>query len=356
MAQPAEILHPITPEADEEAPSSGVERVAGRPARWEIGDVLLLTDLLLGACHADGAFDEVEEDALKVMLRRLLGVDSLPGVVLERIAAFDPLGFDAIATARALLSGGRTGRRDLLEAVCALCEVDDRYELSENEYATALVCALAMAEEDYDGLVCKNGITGRAETVKRAEDLVLGSIALAALSLPMLAIALGVKATSPGPALFRQRRYGAGGDEFSVFKFRTMTVREDGADVAQAKRGDARVTRFGAFLRRTSLDELPQLLNVLRGEMSLAGPRPHAVAHNEAYRKLIVRYMLRHQVKPGITGWAQVNGFRGETDTLEKMVKRVEHDLAYIERWSPWLDAKIFFLTVFGRKVRMNAY
>jgi putative colanic acid biosynthesis UDP-glucose lipid carrier transferase len=172
----------------------------------------------------------------------------------------------------------------------------------------------------------------------------------------MVLIALGVKLSSPGPALFAQRRYGAGGREFLMYKFRSMTTMDNGDNVAQAKRGDARVTRFGAFLRRTSLDELPQLLNVLKGDMSLVGPRPHATAHNEMYRRLIVRYMLRHQVLPGITGNAQVHGWRGETDTLEKMAKRVEYDLAYIENWSLWLDAKCLFLTVFGRKVRSNAY
>jgi len=135
-----------------------------------------------------------------------------------------------------------------------------------------------------------------------------------------------------------------------------MRVMENGPTVVQAQRNDPRITPVGAFLRRTSLDELPQFLNVLGGSMSLVGPRPHAIAHNELYRTKILEYMRRHKVKPGITGWAQVNGLRGETDTLEKMVARVEHDLHYIQRWSFWLDVKIIFLTVFGRKVRQNAY
>ena len=135
-----------------------------------------------------------------------------------------------------------------------------------------------------------------------------------------------------------------------------MYVQEPNAPVKQARRGDERVTPLGRFLRRTSLDELPQLINVLRGDMSLVGPRPHAVCHNEQYRLLIMEYMLRHKIKPGITGWAQVNGWRGETDTLRKMEYRVEHDLDYIRRWSPWLDLRILWLTVFGHKVRTNAW
>jgi putative colanic acid biosysnthesis UDP-glucose lipid carrier transferase len=171
-----------------------------------------------------------------------------------------------------------------------------------------------------------------------------------------LAIAAGVKATSPGPVFFKQRRYGRGGDEIHVYKFRTMRVVEDGPTVRQATVSDSRVTPFGAFLRRTSLDELPQFFNVLRGDMSVVGPRPHAVAHNEHYRTRILEYMLRHKVKPGITGWAQVNGWRGETDTLEKMIQRVAHDLEYIRRHSLWFDVKIVFLTLFGGRTRKNAY
>lgn len=191
--------------------------------------------------------------------------------------------------------------------------------------------------------------------VKRLEDVVLGLIALVALSPLMLAIAIGVKISSPGPVLFRQRRHGLSGREIYVLKFRTMTVCEDGAVVRQARRYDDRITPFGSFLRRTSLDELPQLFNVVGGSMSLVGPRPHAIVHNELYREKIHGYMLRHKVKPGITGWAQVNGWRGETDTIDKMERRVEHDLQYIHRWSIGLDIRILFLTVFGRRVRQNA-
>jgi putative colanic acid biosynthesis UDP-glucose lipid carrier transferase len=165
-----------------------------------------------------------------------------------------------------------------------------------------------------------------------------------------------VRLTSGGPVLFRQRRYGLNGRVASVLKFRTMTTTEDGARVAQATRGDPRVTPFGAFLRATSLDELPQLFNVLAGDMSLVGPRPHAIAHNEAYRGLIRGYMLRHKVKPGITGWAQVNGWRGETDTLDKMRHRVEHDLEYVRNWSLWLDLRILVSTVGVVLSRRNAF
>lgn len=192
--------------------------------------------------------------------------------------------------------------------------------------------------------------------LKRAEDIILGSIALIFAAPLMFGITIAVRKSSKGPVFFRQRRYGLSGREIHVFKFRTMTVCEDGATVQQARQNDARVTKLGVFLRRTSLDELPQLFNVVAGSMSLVGPRPHAVAHNEIYRNKIQGYMLRHKVKPGITGWAQVNGWRGETDTIEKMEKRVEHDLYYIQHWSIWLDLWILILTIFGRKTRQNAH
>jgi putative colanic acid biosynthesis UDP-glucose lipid carrier transferase len=192
--------------------------------------------------------------------------------------------------------------------------------------------------------------------LKRFEDVLLGGIIVTLIAIPMALIAIGVKLSSPGPVFFRQRRYGLNGREIRVLKFRTMTVCEDGPVVTQATKNDQRVTRFGAFLRQTSLDELPQFLQVLTGEMSIVGPRPHAVAHNELYRGKIHGYMLRHKVKPGITGWAQVNGWRGETATLEKMEKRVEHDLEYIHNWGLFWDFKIIFLTVFGSKKNENAY
>jgi putative colanic acid biosynthesis UDP-glucose lipid carrier transferase len=181
--------------------------------------------------------------------------------------------------------------------------------------------------------------------LKRLEDLALLFVILIPILPLILLIALGVKFSSPGPVLFKQRRYGLSGKVVEIWKFRTMSVLEDGVDVPQARRSDPRVTRFGSFLRRTSLDELPQFFNVFQGHMSVVGPRPHAVAHNEQYRKLVPGYMLRHKVKPGITGWAQVNGWRGETDTVEKMQRRVDCDLYYIRNWSIWLDIKIVVLT-----------
>jgi putative colanic acid biosynthesis UDP-glucose lipid carrier transferase len=195
--------------------------------------------------------------------------------------------------------------------------------------------------------VCETPFYGVNGIVKRVSDLVLATLILALISPLLLAVALGVKLSSPGPVLFRQRRYGLDGEEILVYKFRSMTVTEDGAVIRQATRNDARVTRFGAFIRRTSLDELPQFFNVLQGRMSIVGPRPHAIAHNETYRKLIRSYMVRHKVKPGITGWAQVNGLRGETDTVEKMKARVEYDLDYLRNWSLGLDLAIIWKTIF---------
>ncbi len=192
--------------------------------------------------------------------------------------------------------------------------------------------------------------------MKRVEDVVLSVLILLLIAIPMMVIALAVKVTSPGPVFFKQRRYGLNGAVVNVWKFRSMTVCEDGDNIPQAKKGDARVTKLGAFLRRTSLDELPQFINVLQNSMSIVGPRPHAVSHNEQYRRLIRGYMLRHKVKPGITGWAQVNGWRGETDSLDKMQKRVEFDLEYIQQWSLWFDLKIIFLTVLRGFVGKNAY
>jgi len=194
--------------------------------------------------------------------------------------------------------------------------------------------------------VCDTPFHGTDAVVKRSMDIILGGSAFL-LALPMIMlIAVSVKLTSQGPILFRQRRYGLNGEEITVYKFRSMTVCEDGPVVTQATAQDHRVTSVGRFLRKTSLDELPQLFNVLQGTMSLIGPRPHAVAHNEKYRRLINGYMIRHKVRPGITGLAQVNGLRGETDTVEKMADRVRYDLEYLRNWSPWLDLKILFMSL----------
>ncbi len=204
--------------------------------------------------------------------------------------------------------------------------------------------------------VFENPFYGVDGVLKRVCDVALACLGIALALLPMLLIGLLIKLTSHGPILFRQRRYGLDGREFYVWKFRTMIVCEDGPVVKQAQADDDRVTFIGGFLRRSSLDELPQLFNVLLGSMSLVGPRPHATAHNELYRGQIDGYMLRHKVKPGITGLAQVNGCRGETETLDKMERRVQFDHQYIREWSIWLDAKILWRTLFVVLARQNAY
>ena len=204
--------------------------------------------------------------------------------------------------------------------------------------------------------ICETPFTGFNSMIKRVSDIVLAVVIQLMLLPLMLAIGIAVKATSPGPVIFRQRRYGLYGEEIIVYKFRSMTVAEDGAKVIQATKNDQRVTKVGAFLRKTSLDELPQFINVLQGRMSIVGPRPHAVAHNEQYRKLIKGYMLRHKVKPGITGWAQVNGLRGETETLDKMEARIRYDLDYLRSWSLWLDLWIVMRTVKVVLKRENAH
>jgi putative colanic acid biosynthesis UDP-glucose lipid carrier transferase len=194
--------------------------------------------------------------------------------------------------------------------------------------------------------VCDTPFSGVNGIVKRGSDIVLSIIILILISPIMLAIAIGVKMTSPGPVLFVQRRYGLDGKDIYVYKFRSMSVCENGDQIKQATRNDNRITPLGAILRKTSLDELPQFFNVLQGRMSIVGPRPHAVAHNEMYRKLIKGYMVRHKVKPGITGWAQINGHRGETELLEKMEARIEFDLDYLRNWSLKLDLAIIAKTV----------
>ncbi len=194
--------------------------------------------------------------------------------------------------------------------------------------------------------LCETPFSGLNGVLKRLSDILFSVFILVLISPILLIIALAVKFTSPGPALFAQKRYGLDGDEIVVYKFRSMTVCDDGDEIKQATRNDARVTKLGAFLRKYSLDELPQFINVLQGRMSIVGPRPHAVAHNEMYRGMIKGYMMRHKVKPGITGWAQVNGCRGETDTVEKMQKRIEYDLDYLRNWSLGLDTIIILNTV----------
>ncbi len=205
--------------------------------------------------------------------------------------------------------------------------------------------------------VFERPLSGWSLAAKAIEDRVLAAIILVVIAPVLVLIAIAIKLDSPGPVFFRQRRYGFNNNEITVLKFRTMYHSPiDDPTVPQARPNDPRVTRVGAVLRRTSLDELPQLFNVLAGDMSLVGPRPHAVAHNKKYAEIIDDYLSRHRVKPGITGWAQVNGLRGETDTPEKMQMRVQHDLYYIEHWSLLFDFRILFLTLFVGFAHENAY
>lgn len=193
--------------------------------------------------------------------------------------------------------------------------------------------------------------------VKNFEDRVLGLVIFFFITPLLLLIAIGVKLSSPGPVIFKQYRHGMDGRRINVYKFRSMKIHQEAnGRVTQARRSDERITAFGRFLRRTSLDELPQFFNVIQGKMSIVGPRPHALAHNEHYKELVESYMKRHKVKPGITGWAQVNGLRGETDTLDKMRKRVEYDLFYIENWSLFFDMRIIGLTLWKGFLNKNAF
>ena len=204
--------------------------------------------------------------------------------------------------------------------------------------------------------LCETPFTGKKGLIKRLIDIVVSLLVLL-IGFPLFVLlATGVKLSSPGDVIYKQERYGLDGKRIVVYKFRTMYACELGDNVVQVRKGDERVTKFGRLLRRTSLDELPQFLNVLGGSMSLVGPRPHAVTHNELYRKAIKGYMVRHKVKPGITGWAQVNGFRGETETLDKMEGRVQFDLDYLRNWSLTLDILIFLRTVRVVFGQANAY
>lgn len=204
--------------------------------------------------------------------------------------------------------------------------------------------------------VCQAPLTKFDLFVKRAFDVFVAVGSLIVLSPLFFVISIAIKLDSPGPVFFRNTRHGFNNEKITVLKFRSMTTLENGDQFIQATRNDPRVTRIGRIIRRTNIDELPQLLNVLRGEMSLVGPRPHATAHNALYDKVITPFSRRHNVKPGITGWAQVNGFRGATDQLEKMQRRVEYDLYYIDNWSFLFDLKIILMTLFSRKAYLNAY
>jgi len=273
-------------------------------------------------------------------------------------------------TINQLISDCKSGRIDTVYITLAL-SAEERIKMITEKLADSTASVYLVPDlftfnllnsrwVDYQGItaisIYETPFAGIDSIIKRVEDIVLSLVILLLIAMPMLFIALGIKLTSKGPVLFKQKRYGIDGDKIKVWKFRSMTVTEDGGKVTQATKGDSRITPFGAFLRKTSLDELPQFFNALSGTMSIVGPRPHAVAHNEEYRMQIQGYMLRHKVKPGITGLAQVNGFRGETDTLDKMEGRVRYDLQYIQTWSLLLDLKIIFLTIFKGFNHKNAY
>ena len=229
---------------------------------------------------------------------------------------------------------------DLKDTTASIYFVPDMFFTDLIQGHTGAVCGMPVIS------VCETPFRGADGVLKRASDLVLSVLILALIMPLLLAVALAVRFTSPGPIIFKQRRYGLDGGEIVVYKFRSMTVTEDGNSIRQAAKGDSRITPLGAFMRRTSIDELPQFFNVLQGRMSIVGPRPHAVAHNELYRKLIKGYMVRHKVRPGITGWAQVNGYRGETVTLDKMQGRIDYDLDYLRNWSVRLDIHIILKTI----------
>ncbi len=283
-----------------------------------------------------GFFDDRESKRLpeQVAARMLGRLDDLPDYVRRNKVDAIYIALPALARPRLvqLLS-------DLQDTTASVYLVPDVFVFDP----------VRMHVEDIGGIPAiamrETPLRGINSVVKRISDLVVSVVVLALIWPVMLLIAAGVKMSSPGPVLFRQRRYGLDGSEIMVYKFRSMSVCEDGERIRQARKHDPRVTRFGQFLRKTSLDELPQFLNVLQGSMSVVGPRPHAVAHNELYRKMIPNYMFRHKVKPGITGWAQVNGLRGETDTLGKMKARLHYDLEYLRIWSAWLDLWIIMKT-----------
>jgi putative colanic acid biosynthesis UDP-glucose lipid carrier transferase len=296
-----------------------------------------------------------ERRAIHRVLLRLCGSEEVPEWLDRHIDAFDPDTFDLASATERMRQLSVEQRRNVTELVREVCDADNAFVLEEERYLLGLVLALSLDRETVSDLVIHSaaGLDGLG---KRLFDIAFSLVFLLLAWPVLLLIGAGVKLSSPGPALFAQTRYGKDGEPIEVLKFRTMTVSENGTDVRQATRGDSRVTRFGAFLRQTSLDELPQFWNVLRGDMSVVGPRPHAVAHNLHYRTQILEYMLRHKVKPGITGLAQVNGWRGETDTLDKMIARVTHDLEYIRRYSLLLDIGIVLRTLFGKKARSNAF
>jgi len=267
---------------------------------------------------------------------RLLGsIDQLSDYVKRQKINFIYLSLPMIARPRILQI-----LDDLKDTTASIYFVPDMFITDLIQSRTDSVCGVTVIS------VCDTPFRGVSGLLKRGSDIVLSAVILLMILPVMLVIAILVKMGSPGPVIFKQRRYGLDGEQILVYKFRSMAVTEDGGVIQQAQKNDLRVTPLGAFLRKTSLDELPQFINVLQGRMSIVGPRPHAVAHNEMYRTLIKGYMVRHKVKPGITGWAQVNGHRGETNTLDKMQARIDFDLDYLRNWSLQLDFFIILKTI----------
>lgn len=304
-------------------------------------------------------------DLAKSLLQRL---EKNPWMGITVIATYD-LSADTPQPSK-LLQDARDGRYDHIYLALPLSEQACLQQLISNLSDTASSVYLIPDVFTFDLLHSRTHLidglpaisiydtpfSHADQLLKRSLDIIVSLIALFLLSPILIAIAIAIKATSSGTVFFKQTRYGLNGRPIKVWKFRSMKTMDDGAIVKQAQKNDSRLTPIGGFLRSSSLDELPQFINVLGGSMSVVGPRPHAVAHNEMYRELIPGYMLRHKVKPGITGWAQINGWRGETDTLEKMQKRIEFDIEYIRRWSIWLDIKIIWLTAFKGFFGSNAY
>lgn len=302
---------------------------------------------------------------LSVKLAKSLAQYSLYGV--QCLGFFDDRSINRLPSCLTLLGGLPDVRKfvaneqvkyiyialPIAEQPRILTLLDELHDTTASIYYMPDVSMIDMIQArsfDIEGIpmvtLCESPFTGTKAMIKRASDILLSLLILIFISPLLLVISLGVKFSSPGPIIFRQRRYGLDGEEISVYKFRSMSVCENGSEVAQAKRHDTRITPFGAFLRKSSLDELPQFLNVLQGRMSIVGPRPHAVAHNELYRKKIKGYMIRHKVKPGITGLAQVNGCRGETETVDKMQARIDYDLDYLRHWSLGMDLLIILRTI----------
>ncbi|MGC4397625.1 undecaprenyl-phosphate glucose phosphotransferase [Hydrogenophaga sp. T2] len=296
-----------------------------------------LQDARLHNFHVVGFVDDRSRERLPAEPRfALLGrFDSLADVIRQQ-------GIDHVYISLPMASQPRILKLldDLKDTTASIYFVPDLFVTDLIQSKPTVLCGVPVIS------VCDTPFQGMNGLLKRGSDILLSLCILLVLSPLLLALAIAVKLSSPGPVIFKQRRYGQSGEEILVYKFRSMTVVEDGAQITQARRNDQRITPLGAVLRRTSLDELPQFFNVLQGRMSIVGPRPHAVAHNELYRKLIKGYMVRHKVKPGITGWAQVNGYRGETDTLDKMEGRIAHDLDYLRNWSLKLDLLIILKTI----------